>query len=47
MPEAAERKDLELPITRAVESQMRRAVEDGHGGEDMAATLWASVSARG
>ena len=40
---AADRKDLALPVTRAVESQMGRAVEEGHGREDMAATSWTSV----
>jgi 3-hydroxyisobutyrate dehydrogenase len=42
--EAAERHDKELPVTRAVERQMRRAVEDGRGDEDMAATYWASAA---
>ena len=45
--EAAERKRLELPVTRAVRAQMARAVEQGHGDDDMAATYWASVDGRG
>lgn len=44
--EAAERKRLELPVTRAAQAQMRRAVEAGHGDEDMAATYWASAGVR-
>jgi 3-hydroxyisobutyrate dehydrogenase len=44
--EAAGRKELELPVTRAVESQMERAVQEGHGREDMAATYLASAPAR-
>jgi 3-hydroxyisobutyrate dehydrogenase len=45
--EAAERKRLELPVTCAVRAQMERAVEQGHGGEDMAATYWASAAGGG
>lgn len=45
--EAADRKGLELPVARAVESQMRRAAQDGHGREDMAATYWASAIPEG
>ena len=41
--EAAEQEGLQLPTTRAVQDQMRRAVELGHGGEDLAATYWASA----
>jgi 3-hydroxyisobutyrate dehydrogenase len=41
--EAAERKDVELPLTREVEAQMGRAVEAGHGEEDMAAVYLASA----
>jgi 3-hydroxyisobutyrate dehydrogenase len=44
--EAAGRKQLELPVTRTVESQMERAVKEGHGREDMAATYLASAPAR-
>jgi 3-hydroxyisobutyrate dehydrogenase len=42
--EAAERKQLTLPVAHAVESQMARAVADGHGDEDMAATYLASAA---
>lgn len=41
--EAAERHDHEAPLMEAVERQMGRAVEAGHGDEDMAATYWAST----
>ena len=39
--EAAERERLELPATRSVQAQMARAVEQGHGDEDMAAVVHA------
>jgi 3-hydroxyisobutyrate dehydrogenase len=41
--EAADRHDLELPLIEAVARQMRRATEAGHGREDMAATVRASL----
>jgi 3-hydroxyisobutyrate dehydrogenase len=31
---------LELPIMQAIADRMRRAEQDGHGDEDMAATYW-------
>jgi len=40
---AMSERDLELPIMRAVADRLRRADEDGHGEEDMAATYWATA----
>jgi 3-hydroxyisobutyrate dehydrogenase len=40
--EAAERAGLDLPLTRTTQAQMARAIELGHGDEDMAATYFAS-----
>ena len=40
--EAAERHDHEAPLAQTVERQMARAVELGHGDEDMAATYYAA-----
>jgi 3-hydroxyisobutyrate dehydrogenase len=34
---------IELPVMEAVANRMRRAEEDGHGDEDMAATYWVSA----
>ncbi len=44
--EAAERHDQEMPLVEVTERQMSRAVGDGHGDEDMAATYWASAPER-
>jgi 3-hydroxyisobutyrate dehydrogenase len=41
--EAARRDGVELPLPKVVEEQMRRASELGHGDEDLAATIMASV----
>jgi 3-hydroxyisobutyrate dehydrogenase len=41
--EAATRHDHRVPVTEAIRDQMERAVADGHGDEDMAATYWASA----
>ncbi len=38
---------LELPVLEAVAERLRRAEQDGHGDEDMAATYWVSVPRRG
>jgi 3-hydroxyisobutyrate dehydrogenase len=43
--EAAARHDLELPIAEAVARQFDRAIELGHGEEDLAATYYASAPA--
>ena len=40
---AMSERNLELPIMRAVADRLRRADEDGHGEEDMAATYWATA----
>jgi 3-hydroxyisobutyrate dehydrogenase len=40
--DAASRHELDLPLIRTVAEQMRRAVELGHGDEDLAATFRAS-----
>jgi len=40
--EAAERHDHEAALAEVIERQMAKAIEAGHGGEDMAATYWAS-----
>jgi 3-hydroxyisobutyrate dehydrogenase len=37
---------LELPIMEAVARRLRRAEDDGHGDEDMAATYWVSAPKR-
>jgi 3-hydroxyisobutyrate dehydrogenase len=42
--EAARAAGLDLPLPRAIRDQMLRAVEAGHGDEDMAATIWAARS---
>jgi 3-hydroxyisobutyrate dehydrogenase len=41
--EAAERHHHEMPVVEAAERQMSRAIQDGHGDEDMAATYLASA----
>lgn len=41
--EAAAEAGLELPAVEAVERQFARAVEAGHGDEDLAAAYWASA----
>jgi 3-hydroxyisobutyrate dehydrogenase len=41
--EAAERHDGEMPVARAAAEQFKRAVELGHGDEDMAAVYLASA----
>jgi 3-hydroxyisobutyrate dehydrogenase len=40
--EAAEEAGLDVPVARATRAQMARAIELGHGDEDMAATYFAS-----
>jgi 3-hydroxyisobutyrate dehydrogenase len=40
--DAAEQAGLELPLPALVRDQMRRAIEAGHGDEDMAATFMAA-----
>jgi 3-hydroxyisobutyrate dehydrogenase len=40
--EAAEAQGLELPALRAIRAQLEKAVEQGHGDEDMAAAVEAS-----
>ncbi len=42
---AASEAGLELPIMDATTARLRKAEEDGHGDEDMAATYWASAPA--
>jgi 3-hydroxyisobutyrate dehydrogenase len=44
--EAADEAGASLPLVEAVRAQMERALADGHGGEDMAATIYASVNSR-
>jgi 3-hydroxyisobutyrate dehydrogenase len=44
--EAAAEAGLELPVVEAVERNFARAVEDGHGDEDLAAAYWASAQRR-
>lgn len=41
----AEDESLDSPVLRAVAERLRRAEEDGHGDEDMAANFLATVSA--
>ncbi|MGI8749497.1 MAG: NAD(P)-dependent oxidoreductase [Thermoleophilaceae bacterium] len=41
--EAAERHDQPAPLVEVVARQMKKAEDAGHGGEDMAATYWASA----
>lgn len=41
--QAAERAGIELPLAATVERQLARAVEAGHGGEDMAAVFFATI----
>jgi 3-hydroxyisobutyrate dehydrogenase len=40
---AAERHGAEVPVIDAVARQMGRAIDLGHGDEDMAATYWSST----
>jgi 3-hydroxyisobutyrate dehydrogenase len=40
---AAESRDLEVPVLRAVAAHLNRAEQAGHGDEDMAATYWATA----
>jgi 3-hydroxyisobutyrate dehydrogenase len=40
---AAERHGAEVPVVDAVARQMGRAIDLGHGDEDMAATYWSST----
>jgi 3-hydroxyisobutyrate dehydrogenase len=42
--EAARAVGLDLPLPRAIHAQMAKAIEAGHGDEDMAATIWAARS---
>jgi 3-hydroxyisobutyrate dehydrogenase len=42
--DAARSVGLDLPLPRAVHAQMAKAIEAGHGDEDMAATIWAARS---
>jgi 3-hydroxyisobutyrate dehydrogenase len=44
--EAAEAAGLDLPLPRAIRAQMEKAIEAGHGEEDMAATFLASCLER-
>ena len=44
--EAAEEAGLDVPLARATRAQMARAIDLGHGDEDMAATFYASVDGR-
>jgi 3-hydroxyisobutyrate dehydrogenase len=41
--EAAERTGVELPLARAVEDRFAKAIELGHGDEDLAAAYYASA----
>ncbi|HEV3230587.1 MAG TPA: NAD(P)-dependent oxidoreductase, partial [Solirubrobacteraceae bacterium] len=41
--EAARRQGMDAALARVVAERMQRAIELGHGDEDMAATYWASV----
>jgi 3-hydroxyisobutyrate dehydrogenase len=41
--EGAEQAGLEVPVARTTAAQMARAIELGHGDEDMAATYFASL----
>jgi 3-hydroxyisobutyrate dehydrogenase len=41
--DGAGRGRLELPVMEAVRERLRRAEEEGHGDEDMAATYWATA----
>jgi 3-hydroxyisobutyrate dehydrogenase len=42
--EAARAGGLDLPLPRAIHAQMAKAIDAGHGEEDMAATIWAARS---
>jgi 3-hydroxyisobutyrate dehydrogenase len=42
--EAARAVGLDLPLPRAIHAQMAKAIDAGHGDEDMAATIWAARS---
>jgi 3-hydroxyisobutyrate dehydrogenase len=44
--EAAEAAGLDLPLPRVIREQMEKAIEAGHGDEDMAATFLASCLER-
>jgi 3-hydroxyisobutyrate dehydrogenase len=44
--DAAEKAGLELPLPALVRDQMRKAIEAGHGDEDMAATFLAACPER-
>ena len=44
---AASDAGLGLPVMSAIADRMRRAEQDGHGDEDMAATYWVTDPARG
>jgi 3-hydroxyisobutyrate dehydrogenase len=41
--EAAQRKQIELPLVETVVRQMERAAESGHAEEDLAATIYATA----
>jgi 3-hydroxyisobutyrate dehydrogenase len=42
--EAARAAGLRLPLAPAIREQMQRAIDAGHGDDDMAATIWAARS---
>ena len=42
--EAARAVGLDLPLPRAIHAQMAKAIDAGHGEEDMSATVWAARS---
>jgi 3-hydroxyisobutyrate dehydrogenase len=44
--EAAERAGFDAAIAKTVDRKMEKAIELGHGDEDMAATYYASAPAR-
>jgi 3-hydroxyisobutyrate dehydrogenase len=44
--DAAAEAGLEMPVLDAVERQFERAVEMGHGDDDLAAAYWASAPGR-
>jgi 3-hydroxyisobutyrate dehydrogenase len=45
--EAAERHGIELPLARVTTERFKRAVELGHGDEDMAAAYYATIDGKG
>jgi 3-hydroxyisobutyrate dehydrogenase len=45
--EAAERHGIELPLARVTTERFKRAVEIGHGDEDMAAAYCATIDGKG